>query len=244
MRGFSKVLSSGLLFFLLCLPVLFALEVPKRADGYVTDHARLLSPSAKANLEALLKSFEDQTSNQVIVATFPSLEGNSLEDFSMRLAEAWKVGQKGKDNGVIFLIFKNDRKIRIEVGYGLEGVLTDATSGQIINQVVAPYFRKEDYQSGIVAGVDAIMKATRGEFKGNGEKDHTNLKLLFLFLTFILTHWILRLLSSGTGTGGRRFGGGTGFYTGGYWGGGGSSGGGGFSGGGGSFGGGGASGRW
>lgn len=180
-----------------------------------------------------------------MVGTFPSLEGNSLEEFSMRLAETWKVGQKGKDNGVILLIFKNDRKIRIEVGYGLEGVLPDATCGQIISQVIAPHFRKKDYQAGIFSGVDAIIRATQGEFQSKRQKDNTNIKLLFLFLTFLLTHWILRSLSTGTGTGGRRYGG-FGFYTGGYSGGGFSSGGfsGGFRGGGGGFGGGGASGGW
>lgn len=235
-----------ILFFSLGLSVLFALQVPPRADGYVTDRAGLLSPAARTNLETTLQAFETKTSNQVVVATFPSLEGDSLEDFSIRLAEAWKAGQKRRDNGVILLIFKNDRKIRIEVGYGLEGVLTDALSGQIISGVIAPYFRRGDYEAGIMAGTVAIMKATQGEFKGAGEKDHTNTKLLFLFLTFLLTHWILRSLSSETGIGGRRFGG-FGFYTGGHsgsggWGGGGSRGG--FSGGGGGFGGGGASGGW
>jgi uncharacterized protein len=223
------------------LSLLFALEVPNRADGYVTDRAGLLSPSAKAELEMMLRSFEETTSNQVVVATFPSLEGNSLEDFSMRLAEAWKVGQKGKDNGVIFLIFKNDRKIRIEVGYGLEGVLPDALAGQIISQVVAPYFRKGDYSGGILAGTDAIMKATKGEFKGDpaSERSGTAGKLVGLLFVFILFHAFVRRKSLGTGRHGRLYGGypvGGGFRRGGGFGG--------FSGGGGGFGGGGAAGGW
>lgn len=231
------------LFFLCYSHALSALEVPKRPDGYVTDKAGLLSSVARARLEGMLRSFEDQTSNQVVVATFPSLEGQSLEDFSMRLAETWKVGQKGKDNGVIFLIFKNDRKMRIEVGYGLEGVLPDAVAGQIISQVVAPLFRKGDYERGVFAGVDSIIKATRGEFQPEGEEDQTSLKLFFLLLLFLFTYGLFQSLSSGITTKGsyygRRYGRG-GFHTGG----GGFSSGGGFSGGGGGFGGGGASGKW
>lgn len=230
-------------FLLLAVPCLSALEVPQRADGYVTDRAGLLPASVKADLENTLRVFEEKTSNQVVVVTFPSLEGDSLEDFSIRLAEAWKAGQKGRDNGVIFLIFKNDRKIRIEVGYGLEGVLTDALSGQIISQVVAPYFRQGDYAGGIVAGTDAIMKATQGEFKGVPGKNNANpfARWMALFGVFFLFHLFARANSNRLG--GRP--GRGGFFVpmgGGYRsGGGGFSG---FSGGGGGFGGGGASGGW
>ncbi len=225
------------------LPSLSAFEVPKRADGYVTDRAEFLSPSAKAGLETTLRVFDEKTSNQVVVATFPSLEGDSLEDFSMRLAEAWKAGQKKKDNGVIFLIFRNDRKMRIEVGYGLEGVLTDALAGQIISQVVAPYFRKGDYSGGILAGTDAIMKATQGEFKGVPQRGNPNAaaRLIVLFGIFFLFHFFVRKNSNTLG--GRR--GRGGFFV--PMGGGSRNGGGGFggfSGGGGGFGGGGASGGW
>jgi uncharacterized protein len=229
--------------FVTVLPILSALEVPSRPDGYVTDRAGLLSPPAKAGLETALRGFEAKTSNQVVVATFPSLEGDSLEDFSMRLAEAWKAGQKNKDNGVIFLIFKNDRKMRIEVGYGLEGVLPDALAGQIISQVVAPYFRKGDYSGGILAGTDAIMKATQGEFKGTPRKGAPNPlgRLIALFGVFFLFHLFAQSNSSRLG-GPRGRGGffvpmGGGFRSGG-------GGVGGFSGGGGGFGGGGASGGW
>ncbi|MDD5226275.1 MAG: TPM domain-containing protein [Candidatus Omnitrophica bacterium] len=229
--------------FVAVLPILFALEVPQRPDGYVTDRAGLLSSSDKASLETVLRSFEEKTSNQVVVATFPSLEGDSLEDFSMRLAEGWKAGQKRRDNGVIFLIFKNDRKIRIEVGYGLEGVLTDALSGQIISQVVAPYFRKGDYSAGIVAGTDAIMKATQGEFEGVPRKNTPNPvgRLIALFGVFFLFHLFASANSNSVG---RRRGPG-GFFVpmgGGFRSGGGGFGG--FGGGGGGFGGGGASGGW
>ena len=242
---FKKVvcpISFFALLFVHGISVLSALDVPPRADGYVTDRAGLLSPSEKENLETVLRAFEEKTSNQVVVATFPSLEGDSLEDFSLRLAEAWKAGQKRRDNGIIFLIFKNDRKIRIEVGYGLEGVLTDALSGQIIRDVVAPYFRSGDYPGGILAGTDAIMRATQGEYKGVPRKDNPNPfgRLIALFGVFFLFHLFAQANSNRIG--GRR--GRGGFFMpmgGGFR----SSGGfGGFSGGGGGFGGGGASGGW
>lgn len=228
---------------LLFLPVLFALEIPAKPDGYVTDHAGMLSSSKKAELEGILRSFEETTSNQVVVATFPSLEGQSLEDFSIRLAEAWKPGQKGKDNGVIFLIFKNDRKMRIEVGYGLEPVLTDALSGQIISRVVAPHFKKGDYQAGVLAGVNAIIAATKGEYKAEKEEENTWVKLFLLFCMFLFLHFILQSMRSGAGIGRGGYYVGSGFGRG-YRGGGGRSYGGGFRGGGGGFGGGGASGGW
>lgn len=242
MKKYPKVVFLAFLFLLLAVPCLFALEVPKHADSYVTDRAGLLSSSAKASLETMLRAFEEKTSSQVVVATFPSLEGDSLEDFSMRLAEAWKVGQKGRDNGVIFLIFKNDRKIRIEVGYGLEGVLTDALSGQIISHVVAPYFRQGDYEGGILAGTNAIMKATQGEYKGvpRKEKPAAGVRLIFLLGVFFLFHLFAQANSNNIGRRGRG-----GFFVpmgGGFRSGGGGFGG--FSGGGGGFGGGGASGGW
>ncbi len=230
------------LFFFTVLPAISALEIPRRAEGYVNDWAGLLTASAKAALEAQLRSFEDKTSNQVVVVTFPSLEGQSLEDFSIRLADAWKVGQKGRNNGVIFLIFRDDRKMRIEVGYGLEGVFPDLIAGRIIREVVVPYFRKGDTAGGIAAGVNAILQATQGEFKGTPQATENNaiLRLFLLLLVFGLFHFISRRgIYQINGRGGRL----GGFY-GGFPMGGGSFGGGGFSGGGGGFGGGGASGGW
>ncbi len=159
--------TSFLLFFLVSfLPVLAALEIPRRPAGYVSDYAGLLSPSVKTELEDELRQFETETSNQIVVATFPSLEGEVLEDFSIRLAEAWKVGQKGKNNGVILLIFKNDRKMRIEVGYGLEGVLPDATAKLIIENEITPRFREGKYDEGILAAIQALKAATKGEYRG------------------------------------------------------------------------------
>lgn len=131
----------------------------------MTDDAGMLSPSARRELEATLRHFEEETSNQIVVVTFPSLEGEVLEDFSIRLAEQWKIGQKGKDNGIILLIFKNDRKVRIEVGYGLEGVLPDAACKLIIENEILPRFRQGKFNEGIEGAVQAILLATRGEYR-------------------------------------------------------------------------------
>ena len=166
----TKRIVSRLARFLLLLAFLLSLsggalslEVPS-PEGYVNDHANLLSQTEKARLDSLLRRFEAETTNQVVLLVLPSLEGDSLEDFSMRVAEAWKPGQKGRDNGVIFLVAVNDRKARIEVGYGLEGALTDAQSGRILRNLVFPAFREGDYAGGIQAGLVGILQSIQGEF--------------------------------------------------------------------------------
>ena len=177
----------------------------------------------------------------------------SSEDYSLKVCEKNKLGKKGRDNGVLFLIVKDERRMRIEVGYGLEGVLTDALSEQIIHRVVAPKFRVGDYNGGINAGVDAIMAATKGEFQGQPEassrKQLSPIAVLILFLLFgSFTRLLFRGVRRTTMGSGRYWSGGPWFGGfgggGGGFGGGGFGGGGGFSGGGGSFGGGGASGGW
>ena len=145
----------------------YALDAPK-LEGYVNDYADMISPQAKAELEAELKTFEQTDSTQIVILTVPSLEGEPIEDFGIRVAEAWKIGQKGKDNGAIFIVAKQDRKMRIEVGRGLEGKLTDLMSGRIIDLVVKPRFKRGDYDGGFIAGVSAIIDTTRGEFKADG----------------------------------------------------------------------------
>ncbi len=147
----------------------YALEIPERPASYVNDYAQLLSPTAKARLEERLTVFEKETSNQVVVAIFKSLEGGSLEDFSIKLAEKWKIGSKKNDNGVILLIFKDDRDVRIEVGYGLEGALPDATARMIIANEIVPSFRSADFDGGVEKAVTAIMQATRGEYKPDAQ---------------------------------------------------------------------------
>ena len=173
--------------FLIFVGHAFALDVPK-LQGYVNDYADMISPQAKAQLENELKNFEQTDSTQIVILTVPSLEGEVIEDLGIKVAEAWKMGQKGKDNGVIFLVSKQDRKLRIEVGRGLEGQLTDLMAGRIIDLVVKPRFKRGDYDGGFMAGVSALIDATRGEFKA--DRNHRPQKResssrLFTFLIFI-----------------------------------------------------------
>ena len=140
----------------------FALDVPP-LRGRVTDLAGLMPADRAQALEERLAAFERETGHQIAVLTIPSLQGDVLENFSIRVAEAWKIGKKGFDNGAILLIVRDDRKLRIEVGYGLEGVLPDAIASRIIREVIVPRFRENDYPGGIEAGVDAILQVTKGE---------------------------------------------------------------------------------
>src|SRR5262252_256969 len=141
-----------------CQPVLAsALDVPP-LTGRIVDLARVLPASDADQLTAQLKTHEDKTGNQVAVLIIPSLEGESLEEFSHRVATTWKLGQKGTDNGALLLVAIGERKVRIEVGYGLEGALTDARSAQIIRNEIVPRFRAGDVPGGVTAGVNAIVK--------------------------------------------------------------------------------------
>jgi uncharacterized protein len=142
-----------------------ALTVPPPPTQRVNDYAGALSAADRGRLEQKLADRERTSSNQIVVGLFRSLEGESLEDYSIHVAQAWRVGQKGLDNGIIFLIFLDDRKMRIEVGYGLEAQLTDATAASIIRDVVAPRFREKHYAEGIEAGLDAIDRAIAGTYQ-------------------------------------------------------------------------------
>jgi uncharacterized protein len=125
----------------------------------VNDAAGLLSPAAAAALNEKLAAYEMSTTNQFVLLTVPSLQGDALESFSLRVAEAWKIGRKRVDNGVILVVVKDEHKIRIEVGYGLEASLTDAVSSRVISGTIAPRFRDGDFEGGIAAGFEALMKA-------------------------------------------------------------------------------------
>jgi len=140
-----------------------AKEVPY-LGGRVNDYANMLSPEAIQSLEYMLKSHEDSTSNQVVVLTVQSLEGEVLEEYSIKVVEAWKLGTAKNDNGVLVLVAKDDRKVRIEVGNGLEGALTDASSGWIIRNLIVPNFKQGEYDAGLIAGVAAILKTITGEY--------------------------------------------------------------------------------
>lgn len=155
-----------LIFLLLCLAFTAAFgqkEVPF-LTGRVNDVAGVLSSNTIEELEQLLKAHEDSTTNQIAVLIINSLDGEILEQYSLKVAETWALGQKGKDNGVLLLVSLTDRKMRIEVGYGLEGDLTDALSSRIIRNEIAPYFRQENYDQGIKSGVEAIIAAIDGSY--------------------------------------------------------------------------------
>src|SRR3954468_8865996 len=158
-----------LLVFLLLLPLLVnaQLAVPEHGGIWVHDQANILSPQAKADIENILKDERDSTSNQIAILIVPSLEGEVPEDYTLRVAEQWKIGQKGKDNGVLLFIAMKEHELRIETGYGLEGVLTDALSSRINRNEIAPRFRQGDYEGGVKAGVIGIIQAIKGEYKND-----------------------------------------------------------------------------
>ena len=250
-----------LITFFLCLiavSVSHSAAVPERPLKYVVDQAGIVDDATENRLNGYLQQLEQKTTAQLVVLTIGSLEGESIEDFSIKIAhDKWKLGQKGKDNGVLFVISVKDRKYRIEVGYGLEGVLPDSLVGSMGRNLLVPFLRKGDYSNGIFTVAVAIANkiATDSGVKINGMPTlkrrsrpiregqpisllNTIVTLLFLLLMvilFIKNPRLFLLLFLFSSMGGRR----------GAWGGAGGFGGGGFGGGGGGgFGGGGASGGW
>jgi len=216
-------------------------DIPQ-PTGYVNDFAGLLSKQEREILEKKLSGYATKTTNEIAVVTIKSLGGETIEDYTVRLAEKWKVGKKGKDNGVILLIAKEDKKLRIEVGYGFEGVLTDAKSKLIIEREITPRFKKGEFGPGISAGVNAIIDTISGTYSAPTPQSGDNEGRILLWIWIIVVIFfgsivfliiIIVAISDGSSSGGS-------WSSGGYSGGGG--GGGGF--GGGSFGGGGASGGW
>lgn len=258
--GALRALFSAIVLFLLCTRGMAAEVIPPAPDAFFNDYAHVVSPGVAQRLNETLKQFERDTSDQIVVAVFPKMQSDSsIEDYTVRVAQAWKVGQKDKKNGVVLFVFIQDRKMFIQVGYGLEGALPDALCKRIIETEIKPRFRNSDYDGGLSAGVSAIMAATRGEYKGTGatanERGNSSGGPVFIVVVILIVLALLFLSRIGrafTGAGYRRggYGGwtiGSGGFSGGGWGGsggGGGGGGGGFSGGGGSFGGGGAGGSW
>lgn len=219
-------------------------------SGRVVDAAGVLKPEDKAGIEAKLKAYEDKTSDQVVVATVPSLQGTTIEDFANRLFRAWALGQKKTNNGALLLVAPTERKVRIEVGYGLEGALTDALSKVIITTAITPRFKTGDYAGGISAGVDAMLSILSGDAeewhrKAQVREDAVDPMQVFVFIVLIvIVVVIFSRMGRGRGGGfvmlpGPSSGGWSGGTSGGF-----GGGDGGFSGGGGSSGGGGASGDW
>jgi uncharacterized protein len=262
----------------LLLPLLLLIAAPAAAQdfpklsGRVVDAANIIPDADEAALTQKLAAVETASSRQLVVATVPSLEGRPIEDYGYQLGRHWGLGQKGANNGMILLVAPNERKVRIEVGYGLEPIMTDALSGDIISGQILPRFKAGDFPGGINAGADAIIQQLqappeqaeqkalaaqqkqrqRGSSGGGGGSMFT-----FIFWAIVFLFVILPMLRGGRrgrrhrsgvwvwgpGLGGGWGGGSSGGGFGGF-GGGGFGGGGGFSGGGGSFGGGGASGGW
>jgi uncharacterized protein len=259
-RVLGSLLAAGLLLTVagLAAPTIEE-QLPPKPDKYVTDRAGILGEEKVNALSRKLEQFERDTSNQILVWIDRKIpESFTLEDFTVRAAEKWGAGQAKTDNGAVLFVFVDDRKLRIEVGYGLEGVLPDITARRIIEEEIVPRFRANDYPGGVEAGVDAMIAATKGEYKGTGTTvDERSRRRrggnalggcampLLLFALFFLVFPLMARRRRW-----RTFGG-NGWWTGGGWGGFGGGGGGwsgggggGFSGGGGSFGGGGASGSW
>jgi len=228
-------------------------NLPPKPDRYITDQAGVLDAGTINSINQQLEQFERDTSNQIVVAIYSSLPPDAnIDQYTIDTYNAWQIGQKGKDNGALLMIAVKDRKMFIATGRGLEGALPDAICKNIISQQIAPRFKQGDYAGGIQAGVDAMIAATKGEYKGTGStaNDANNndqgqgLPTWVVILIII----IFIIAISSRGGGGYPF-----VYTGGGWGGGGfgggggggfGGGGGGFSGGGGSSAGGGAGGGW
>lgn len=155
----------------------------------VNDYARILSGATEQQLESILATLEREESTQLAVLTITSLEGENLEEFSLKVAEGWRLGQKGRDNGALLLIAKNERKLRIEVGYGLEGSLTDLTSGRIIREIITPQFQSGNFDQGVIDGVRAMIGAVHGEFStpdsaGSGPENPEDFGGIVTFLLF------------------------------------------------------------
>nr|WP_100638753.1 TPM domain-containing protein [Marinobacter salexigens] len=215
----------------------------------VVDNADMLSTATESRIAQMLEAHEQSTTEQVVVVTVPDLQGYGIEDFGYQLGRHWGIGQQGEDNGALLIVAKQERRIRIEVGYGLEGRLTDAASATIINRIIAPDFKQGQFEQGIANGAAAMVQVLGGkplavpERTGSGTQEKPNPKLVILF--FIIIMAIIFFIGGGRGRGGRTgaallggalLGSSMGGRGGGF--------GGGFGGGGGGFGGGGASGGW
>ncbi|WP_417517243.1 TPM domain-containing protein [Minwuia sp.] len=240
-----RVLAGAFLVVFLLVPAVQAQTFPE-LTGRVVDGAGILDSSTERDLTARLAAHEQASSNQVVVVTVPGLEGYEIADYGYRLGRHWGIGQQGRDNGVLLLVAPQERKVRIEVGYGLEGDLPDATAKLIIENEIIPAFKAGDMQRGIVRGADAILAAIDGAYDPLPRQQETADEglamggVMLMFFMFVLFQFFRN--EGRVGRRGRR--GVLVAPTGGFGGGGFGGGGGGFGGGGGGFGGGGSSGGW
>jgi len=256
MRGPYVALCTAALACLLAIHLHAAEVIPPKPDRYFNDYAGVVSNEAALRFNEQLAQFERETSDQVVVAVFPKMQSDSdVADYTQRVAQAWGVGQKDRRNGVVLFVFIEDRKMFIQVGYGLEGALPDATAFDITERQIKPLFRTGNYEAGLSTGIDLICKAIRGEYKVSGKtvaERHSGggfsgvLPFIIFVIVLIIISRVTRKLGGYSYS--SRGGGPVFIPSGGGW----SSGGGGgdsgsfsgFSGGGGSFGGGGAGSGW
>jgi len=168
---------------------------PGKPSGFINDFAQILSADVKTDLESKLAAFDKQTNHEIVVATIKSLDGDDIESYANTLFREWGAGKKSANNGVLFLIALDDRKMRIEVGYGLEGALTDIESKTILNEYVQPQFKNNDYNAGIIAGVTHIQKSIIGEVIPIAKQTNKQSKIGFsidlaLFAIFVIVPWL------------------------------------------------------
>jgi uncharacterized protein len=251
MRPLLNAFGAGTLALLLGVAGALAAQTFPALTGRVVDEARLLSPSQRAGIEAKLAALEAKTTDQFVVVTLNSLQGTDIADYGYQLGRHWGIGQKDKNNGVLLIVAPNEREVRIEVGYGLEGDLTDAVTHLIIQNAILPRFRADDMPGGIERGVDDIIQVLSGDaeaFKARAAQrsgDDSWISFLHaLFVAFVIFMILTSFFRRPGWWIGPWGGGSSGSSSGSGWSSGSSSSGGGFSGGGGSFGGGGSSGRW
>lgn len=185
--------------FMLPLFVL-AYQNPGQPPGFINDFAGMLTSDQRQTIEVKLENFQKETGNELSVVTIADLGGDTIENFAVKLFQDWGIGQKSKDNGVLLLISRDDRQMRIEVGYGLEGALTDAQSFWTINNIIKPAFQAGDYYSGISNGVDKIISITKGEFKPDTAQSapsnfNINSVFLIIWLVWIVFVWMGSILA-------------------------------------------------
>jgi uncharacterized protein len=255
-----RFLAFGAVLLLAAGPLPAAERIPPAPPRYFNDYTETVTGLTAEDLNRQLEQYEKESSNQLLVAIYPTMESNSsVEDYTVRVAQAWKAGQKGKDNGAVLFVFKNDHKLYIQVGYGLEATLTDARAHEIVENILKPRFRAGQFDAGLRAAVGAMIAATKGEYRGTGVTHRqaaptlpidADLIVKIIIFVFVVLWFFFSARRGVTYTGSRR---GVSFLAGSTWTGGsgsgsswsgGGGGGGGFSGGGGSFGGGGAGGSW
>jgi uncharacterized protein len=194
---FKRVLILGGLFFVLAPILVLAYVNPGSPKGAVNDFAGMLLPNEVEGLELKLDNFNKQTGNTIVIATINNLGGDTVENFAVQLFKDWGIGERGKDNGVLLLVSKEDREMRIEVGYGLEGALTDAQSFWLIRDVLTPAFKNGDYAGGLNGAVDKIIGAISGTEtvpSGSSADSGSGFNLDWFFLVFFVPIWLASIL--------------------------------------------------